>query len=128
LAERAGRYLQSITAGAYEEVRIGPDLGIEVRIPGRDTFGDAKANQLSKGAIDQIYFALRLALVELLSEGGESLPMVLDDPFANYDDERLHASMRLLRDLAQWRQVLLFSCRQDVVTVARELELPVLEL
>jgi uncharacterized protein YhaN len=54
--------------------------------------------------------------------------MILDDPFANYDDERLERTMALLVRIAQHHQILLFTCREDVASVARSLEVPVMAL
>jgi uncharacterized protein YhaN len=83
---------------------------------------------LSKGTVDQIYLALRLALVDALSATGEPAPMLLDDPFANYDDGRLRVTLELMQEVAQRNQVLLFTCREDVVRAGRAIGTPVLEL
>jgi uncharacterized protein YhaN len=128
LAERASRYLDEITAGAYRELLISRDLHINVRIPQTDRLNGDPKRQLSKGTTDQIYLALRLALIQSLSKAGESIPMLLDDPFANYDDMRLANALTLLQRLARDTQVLLFTCREDVARAGRLLGAPVLEL
>ena len=56
-------------------------------------------NQVSFGTMNQIYFALRMAAGEMMA-GGEELPIILDEPFAMYDDERLEAALRWLHDSA----------------------------
>jgi len=83
---------------------------------------------LSKGTIDQVYLALRLALVRAMSRNGESVPMLLDDPFANYDDARLERTMRLIARIAADNQVILFTCREDVTRAAEAVRAPVLRL
>jgi uncharacterized protein YhaN len=128
LAALAGRFLGAITDGAYEELFINRDLGLSVRIPETTRINDDPERRLSKGTVDQIYFALRLAMVQVLSEDGEHIPMLLDDPFANYDDARLERAMSLLARLGDESQVLLFTCREDVARVAASLEAPILEL
>ena len=61
---------------------------------------------LSGGTFDQIYFSLRMALVKLI---GENMPIILDDAFALYDDERLKKAVEYLGTIDN--QVILFSCQ-----------------
>ncbi len=128
LAERASRYLREITDGAYSELHIGRDLRISVRIPQTSSLTSEPEKRLSKGTVDQIYLALRLALVQSLSENGESIPMLLDDPFANYDDDRLRRAMALLMEVSKRSQILLFTCREDVARAAQAVGAPVMKL
>lgn len=128
LASLAGTYLAEITDGAYDEVLISRDLNVSVRIPAIRRMTDDPERVLSKGTVDQVYFALRLALVQCISENAESVPMLLDDPFANYDDHRLQCAMRLLAKVAERNQVLLFTCREDVARAARSAGAPPLVL
>jgi DNA repair exonuclease SbcCD ATPase subunit len=128
LASLASHYLSEITGGAYREVLISRDLRISVRVPQTDRLDQYPERSLSMGTVDQIYLALRLALVNSLGEAGESIPMLLDDPFANYDDARLTRALRLLMRLAETSQILLFTCRQDVTRAAQTIGAPVLYL
>lgn len=128
LAALASEYLKEITDGAYDELLVNRDLQISVRIPQTKRLGQNPEKVLSKGTVDQIYLALRLALVQMMSRHGERVPMLLDDPFANYDDERLARAMKLLTRVAETNQILLFTCRQDVVRTARRLKVPVVQL
>ncbi|MBI2422141.1 MAG: AAA family ATPase [Candidatus Hydrogenedentes bacterium] len=118
LAETAGQYLSQITSGAYDEVLISRDLSVSVRIPQTNRLSESPEKSLSKGTVDQVYLALRLAFVKGIGANGESIPMLLDDPFANYDDERLVQTLGLIEAVAAENQVLLFTCREDVVTAA----------
>lgn len=128
LAAVAGGFLREITSGAYEELFISRDLRVSVRIPETQQLIEDPERRLSKGTVDQIYLALRLAMVQCLSEQEESIPMLLDDPFANYDDARLDHAMRLLIRLGQTNQILLFTCREDVLHAARAVNAPILDL
>jgi uncharacterized protein YhaN len=83
---------------------------------------------LSKGTVDQLYLALRLAMVQSMSENGESIPLLLDDPFANYDDHRLERTLELLARLSAQNQVILFTCREDVVRAAQTVGAPIRRL
>lgn len=115
LAEEASGLLAKITDGTYDEISLGRDLSIRVRIPETQHLQDAPEKSLSQGTVDQIYLALRLAFVHSLNESGEGIPMLLDDPFANYDDKRLATTMALVSGLVGRNQVILFTCRDDVV-------------
>ncbi len=118
LAEEASQILKKITAGTYNEISLGRDLSVRIRIPETQRLHDAPEKSLSKGTVDQIYLALRLAFVQSLNASGEGIPMLLDDPFANYDDARLAMTMGLISDLVGRNQVVLFTCREDVVAAA----------
>ena len=128
LAAQASAYLAEITGGVYSEVEVSRGLRVSVRIPQTGRMDNAPEKTLSQGAVDQIYFALRLALVKSLSQSGEPIPMLLDDPFANYDDERLEHTMRLVKRLSESNQILLFTCREDVVRAAEAAGAPVTRL
>lgn len=128
LAETAGHYLDEITGGAYSEIRIERDFSIGVGLPQSTRVLDRPEKSLSKGTIDQVYLALRLALVQAISHDGEKAPMLLDDPFANYDDARLERTMRLLARIAKHNQILLFTCRDDVAHAAMAVNAPILRL
>lgn len=128
LARLAGEYLDEITSGVYNELHISRDLKISIRNPDTKAIQDEPESFLSKGTIDQVYLALRLAMVQAMSGTGESVPMLLDDPFANYDNERLERAMKLLSRVSKKNQIILFTCRDDVVESARAAAAPVLEL
>lgn len=128
LASRASRYFAAITGGAYEEVLISRDLTVSVRIPQINRMNEAPEKSLSKGTVDQLYLALRLALVESVSETGEPVPMLLDDPFANYDDGRLARTLQLIAGISGGNQVILFTCREDVARAAEAVQAAIIRL
>lgn len=128
LARKASEHLAAITGGHYTELTVKPDLSVGVRVPETDRVEKAPEQLLRKGAVDQIYFALRLAFVQCVSENGESIPMLLDDPFANYDEGRLEATLTLLAQWSEKGQILLFTCREDLATVAERLKIPIIRL
>lgn len=128
LASQASAYLDQITGGAYDELLIDRDMQISVRIPERKTLNQDPERFLSKGTVDQIYLALRLAMIQTMSQKEERIPMLLDDPFANYDDARLGRAMKLLVRVAETNQILLFTCRDDVVRAAKATKTPIVRL
>jgi uncharacterized protein YhaN len=128
LAERASTHLKEITGGGYQEIDLARDLTIRVRIPDTNELHETPEKSLSKGTVDQIYLALRLAMVQCISDVGEPIPMLLDDPFANYDDARLARTLQLIANISAANQVLLFTCREDVVRAAETVGAPVIRL
>ncbi|WP_368287046.1 ATP-binding protein, partial [Coprococcus comes] len=65
-------------------------------------------DQVSRGTLEQIYFAIRMAATKILHE--EECPVILDDVFGYYDDSRLAQTLRWLKDSK--RQVIIFSCQK----------------
>ena len=65
---------------------------------------------LSRGTVDQIYLAVRLAVYDLCLKGQQA-PLVLDDALAAFDDGRMALALDLLVRLAEERQILLFTCQ-----------------
>ncbi len=128
LAEKASRIFERITNGAYHELRVASDLSVSVRIPQTRNLETQPEKMLSKGTIDQIYFALRMAMVHAMNNAGETIPMLLDDPLANYDDTRLRQTMEVLAEAGKENQLLLFTCREDVVSAGIAAGAPVLRL
>lgn len=118
--------LASVTRGRYTEVRVDERLGLRA-LAGDDRLVDVW--DLSSGTVDQFYFALRLALVNLITAGNERLPMMLDDPFVQYDDERLRGTLGYLQQqVRDGGQVLLFTCHRRDVEIARGLGASILDL
>lgn len=128
LATLASAYLSEITDGAYGELTLSREMQISVRIPQTNRLNPDPELCLSKGTIDQVYLALRLAMVQSLSANEESIPLLLDDPFANYDDARLERALRLLTRIAETNQVLLFTCREDIVRLGKTLSMPIIRI
>jgi energy-coupling factor transporter ATP-binding protein EcfA2 len=69
----------------------------------------AREPGISRGTIDLIYLAVRLALAEVLTHGKRP-PLLFDDPFITFDDRRRDGAMQLLRELSKGHQVILFTC------------------
>ena len=121
LNERVGEILKQITRGRYIDVRISPDLDMSVIHPGDKS--QTPISALSGGTIDQCYFALRVAIAELIINKQE-FPFFLDDSFVQYDDKRLEGALKIVSELSQRHQILLFSCHGREEEIARKLQIP----
>ena len=120
LNERTAEIFNGLTGGHYRNVSVSKDFGIKV-LENDDVFY-REGGYLSNGTVDQAYFALRLAIVELLSDAdGERFPLLLDDIFEQYDDDRTTDGLNFLRDYSDRRggQVILFTCHRHVLEKAR---------
>lgn len=108
----AGEYMSRMTGGRYDRVMLDQSMTVTARETGDPVSRPLGA--LSAGTADQLYLAVRLAITQLLLP--EDAPVVLDDTLTAMDDSRMAEAMALLLELAQTRQIILFSCH------TRELE------
>ena len=111
LLTAAGRHLRHFTGGRYDLLTVDDAASGEVKLQVRRTGEDFPQNvdtPLSRGTIQQIYFALRLAMVDLV-EGDEPLPLFLDEMFVNWDPGRTTSGLAALADMPGDRQVFLFT-------------------
>ena len=67
--------------------------------------------QVSSGTMDQVYLAVRLAAARLLQGDGEPFPLIFDDSFTQYDDERLRTALKWLSE-SYGGQMLIFTCHK----------------
>jgi uncharacterized protein YhaN len=86
--------------------------------------GSLDVAKLSTGARDQLYLALRLAALEHFVQQDRHLPLILDDLFVHFDDDRTEAGLRVLHGLSEHVQVLLFTHHERVAAQAQEVLAP----
>ena len=117
---RAGRHLRHLTLDRYDRIELGS--------PGDESFylrGPAApeprqvGEPLSQGTKEQVYLALRLAIIDHLDADGERLPLFMDEALVNWDAWRRDRAFALLERVAERRQVFLFTCHP---AMAAELE------
>ena len=107
---RASAYLSNITQGRYERLALDEQENRLVVFAAEDAFSQTVGRPLSRGTLDQVYLALRLAIIDHLDADRERLPVFLDEVFVNWDRERRHAAFEILQDMAQERQLFVFTC------------------
>ncbi|MGI9862038.1 AAA family ATPase [Moorella naiadis] len=108
LSRRAGQYFILFTGRPERRLEISEDFQVAVREGG----APVALAQLSRGAQDQLYLALRLAIGDLLS-ATLTLPFIFDDCFVNCDAERRERIKESLLALAPHRQLILLSHDPD---------------
>jgi len=105
LKKRTSEIFYQLTNGRYQFVELKEDLTMLVH--SKDHV--VQVEQLSRGTIWQLYFALRMAANEVLCQE-ENLPVILDDAFVMYDDARLENVLAWLSK--QKKQILIFTCQK----------------
>ena len=108
LGRRAAEIFSGLTGGRYGGVVLDRSFRLSAEPAGEGVYREAEL--LSAGALDQLYLAVRLAICDLVLPPEKTVPIVLDDALANFDDSRCAAALRYLKEAARGRQILLFTC------------------
>ena len=108
LSRETESIFRALTVGKYDRLTLDRDLTAAVRKEGETV--PREAELLSRGARDQLYLAVRLALCDLIP-AEEPCPIILDDALLSFDDERMALSLDYLKEISRHRQVILFTCQ-----------------
>ena len=106
LTAKARELFATLTDGRYDRLLLDQQLQVQAAATTENSMHAARWR--SDGTIDQLYLALRLAVAEQLTPHA---PLVLDDTLVRFDDRRHQAAMKLLTEMAEHKQVLLFTCQ-----------------
>lgn len=118
LNEAMSFILCGLTGGAYDSVYVDDHLNISVRAGSRTV----PLESLSRGTIEQIWLSLRLAVIDLVFPLG-GMPLLLDDCFLAYDDERLaHTLMWLAENYSG--QIFIFTCQKREASLLMKERIP----
>jgi energy-coupling factor transporter ATP-binding protein EcfA2 len=101
--KKVSKMIEIFSDGKYKNVSITDGINVELENGQR-----VEANKLSVGTIEQIYLAIRLSIINELSE--ESFPIILDEPFAYSDNNRLSDMMQFLAKVEN--QVIVLTCTE----------------
>ncbi len=118
LKKNLNKYFKILTGGKYEEIIVNDDFDIKVK--DLDKENSVSIDGLSLGTIDQIYFSLRFGLISLMFNSSE-IPIILDDCFTQYDNERLKNAMDIFAKVKDQYQVILFTCHKREEKIIKEL-------
>jgi uncharacterized protein YhaN len=106
ISQQAQEIFTKLTGGRYDRLNLQQDLTVNTAAD--EEIAMRSVQWRSEGTIDQLYLALRLAVARELTP---SAPLVLDDALVRFDDIRHAAAMEILRQEAESRQVILFTCQ-----------------
>ena len=110
--ENLSKNIAKFSNEKYKNISIVNGINVELddgRFVGTD--------YLSTGTIDQIYLALRLSVIDEISK--EKMPIILDEAFAYYDDERLANVLKFLINIDN--QLIIFSCTNREKEILKKL-------
>lgn len=117
---RASATFATLTGGSFSRLVVDAE-GHTPRLYGvRPDGKPVEVSGMSEGSRDQLYLALRLAALELQIDQGRALPLIADDLFINFDDERTAAGLRVLGTLSRRMQVVFLTHHEHLVPLARE--------
>ena len=125
LNKEASDLVGGITGGIYDSLSIDENLNVFLNTKRKLV----PIEQVSSGTMDQVYLALRLAAAKLLQGDGEPFPLIFDDSFTQYDEERLRTALKWMAK-AYGGQMLIFTChkREGQILQAHEIDFNYVEI
>lgn len=113
---QASELLELITGGAWVRVSMSP----EGTLNAVSASGEARnVRHLSLGTCQQLYLSLRMAMLMHARDVGRAVPVIADDMLVHFDAERRVNAARALAQLAEARQVIVFTCHRETVEALR---------
>lgn len=113
LDKEMSEILAQITGNVHEQLQVTDAQGIVLA----EQLQKRTPEAYSQGTMQQAYFSYRMAAGHMLMKE-EPLPFLLDETFANYDEERLRQTLRWLAE--QENQIFLFTCRETEMRLLTE--------
>ena len=107
--------IATITKGKYCKLTLNDEQGLIVELENGNYI---PAERLSIGTIDQLYLSLRLAMLDEISN--EKVPIILDEAFAYYDNERLKNILLYLVKEFSDRQIIILTCTNREINILKE--------
>ena len=104
ILDEASRIFSRLTMGQYTKILL-TDTQAKVQQANGQWM---EAFYLSKGALDQLYVAIRFAFIFQLAKKMK-IPVLIDDGFVNFDRERLSIMLELMEELSRVTQVFYFT-------------------
>ena len=107
------KWISLLTKGRYDSARLDKDGKLWILAEEREV----QPESLSRGTLEQIYLALRLAVGSVLMQE-EDMPIFLDEAFAMYDDVRLAETLKALAKTK--KQVFIFTCQKREAAILQQ--------
>ena len=119
IIRQAEQYFALLTAHRYSRIRLTAD-GVKVVRRDQEVF---LVEELSQGTAEQLYIALRLGFVTVMSDQA-NFPVIIDDGFVNFDNVRWQRMLALLEKIAEKNQVIYFTADDRI----KDLDVKILDL
>lgn len=114
LNDLISKYCDILTWGKYSKVKVDNEFNISVF--SEDRYVDIE--KLSIGTIEQMYLAVRLAVSDLFWPN-KHLPIILDESFVFYDNDRLKSTLKALSQMVN-RQIIIFTCHMRELQILED--------
>ena len=108
LEQRMARDIERITGGRYRRLKVD-EATLTFSVYSAELAGWIDVRRLSQGTLDQLYLCARLGIVRQVTAPAAP-PLLFDDPFVTFDDDRAERAVALLKDIARDLQVILLTC------------------
>ncbi|MCC4413223.1 AAA family ATPase [Limosilactobacillus reuteri] len=119
IIRQAEQYFALLTDHRYSQIDLTAD-GIKVVRRDQEVF---LVEELSQGTAEQLYIALRLGFVTVMSDQA-NFPVIIDDGFVNFDNVRRQRMLALLEKIAEKNQVIYFTADDRI----KDLDVKILDL
>ena len=116
--EELKNILATVTDEKYTNIYLDNDNNLLIEVENGQYM---PVEMLSTGTIDLIYLALRISAAKEISS--ETMPIIMDESFAYYDNNRMKEILKYLANLDN-RQILIFTCskREEDILKSENIE------
>lgn len=110
--------ISKISSDRYSKITLNDSEGLNIELQNGSY---VPVSRLSVGTIDQMYLSLRLSVLTEISN--EVMPIILDEAFAYFDDERLSNILKYIESNFKNNQVIIFTCSNREVKVLESIKI-----
>ena len=124
LNKSISNYIVALTDNKYNSLNVDNALNVTINYEGNTI----PLSKISTGTMDQVYLALRLAISDIICQDKERLPLLFDDCFAMYDNNRLDSTLKYLSGINS--QIIIFTChtREKALLQHNNIEFSLIEI
>ncbi len=113
IVNRASAFLAHMTRRPYRlhSPLVNPS---EIQVEHTEHHAFRSEDAWSRGLLEQVLLALRLAFATEFTRMMEGLPILLDEALAHFDPTRMEEAGRMLADLSATHQIFFFTCHPEL--------------
>lgn len=118
LLSGASNILSKITSGEYKTILPGDNLLMsDFKTITIDNQEQNSYEALSRGTGEQIFLSVRFNRIK---ETEAKLPIILDDPFVNFDSVHTRNTLQVISELSSENQIFILTCHPEIVELSQE--------
>lgn len=117
LLQQASNYISKLTAGKYVKIVLQPESQTFMLATAQLSL--VPVSRLSRGTAELVYFSLRIALLTT-HQSLQHAPLILDDPFVNFDEARKKLVLKFIHQLGLDRQIVLLTCHSHMLEASQQ--------